>query len=170
MFFARSFFGGLVFMMCATAVRLPHARRLQVEIDYAIELELQQDDLSSLLADDNANMSEVENSLSLALDAGLHNAAEQMSSGDFSTQLAESVNEPLAPAYSRGPLCACSCRDDYVGNYCQMAPAYQVSGVSMSEFDGIYSRMDTSHLCNGKPLYENVDSNLIRSLLRHPVC
>jgi hypothetical protein len=73
-----------------------HARRLQVEIDYAIELELQEEDLSALLADDNANASALDSSLQAQLDARMNAAAALMTGGNFSAMLAESVNEAAA--------------------------------------------------------------------------
>ena len=78
-----------------------HARRLQVEIDYEIELELQEDDLSALLGDDNANASALDSSLQATLDARLAAAAATMTSSNFTQALAASVNEAAAEM-SRG--------------------------------------------------------------------
>lgn len=72
------------------------ARRLQVDIDYAIELELQESDLSALLADGNANASALDASLAATLDARMAAAAAMMTGGNFTTMLAASVNEAQA--------------------------------------------------------------------------
>lgn len=73
-----------------------HNRRLQVEVDYAIELELQEEDLSALLGDDNANASALDSSLQSALDQRMAAAAALMTGEDFTSLLAENVNQAAA--------------------------------------------------------------------------
>jgi hypothetical protein len=50
--------------------------------------------------------------------------------------------------------CGCSCSGDFVGDLCQLAPAYVVSGAARSRYDGQYYRLDLPAECNGKPVYE----------------
>eukprot|EP01043_Picozoa_sp_COSAG02_P012582 COSAG02_NODE_488_length_21256_cov_9.406579_1_plen_376_part_00 len=55
---------------------------------------------------------------------------------------------------SSGGQCECSCQDSYVGDFCQMAPAYRIDGAARSEYDGTYYRMTGAAQCNGKPMYQ----------------
>eukprot|EP01043_Picozoa_sp_COSAG02_P055964 COSAG02_NODE_6566_length_3494_cov_11.517983_3_plen_474_part_00 len=48
--------------------------------------------------------------------------------------------------------CGCNCSDSYVGETCQFAPAYAISGSERSQFNGRYERMAAAE-CNGKPVY-----------------
>lgn len=210
MFFSRSFFGGLVFMMCATAVHSQLAPAYRVSgishgfdgVYYRINGDqcngkpvyhlggstegyvlFQPDDGSYWKLDDEEFATNCEGggyvdshgSCARSPDgggcAGRWKSVFGSCGDDWCTEPALTVQAlncaaacgvhgAPAPA-SRGPVCSCICQDDYVGSYCEMAPAYQVSGVSESLFDGIYSRMDRSHLCNGKNVYEHADSDIV---------
>ena len=47
---------------------------------------------------------------------------------------------------------SCTCSDGYVGDYCQLAPAYVITGAADAKYDGRYERLATE--CSGKPVYQ----------------
>ena len=65
--------------------------------------------------------------------------------------------------------CECSCRDDYLGAFCDLAPAYVVSGATAQLYNGRFTPMkgedddgssgggagSGAMSCNGKPVYSN---------------
>ena len=55
------------------------------------------------------------------------------------------------PGFCGGVSCS-ACYDGFVGVFCQLAPAYIVSGANQSQFDGRYERLAAE--CSGKPVYQ----------------
>jgi hypothetical protein len=53
---------------------------------------------------------------------------------------------------SCGSVSCATCADDFVGEFCQLAPAYVISGATNEDYNGRYQRNHTAQ-CNDKPIY-----------------
>ena len=55
-----------------------------------------------------------------------------------------------------GASCACRCYDDFVGIFCQLAPAYIVSNAAQGILNGRYERLADAECgaLHGKPVYQ----------------
>ena len=61
------------------------------------------------------------------------------------------ANNGTAIGSCGGVSCA-TCADGFEGEFCQLAPAYIISGAADDTYDGRYERLAAE--CNGKPVYQ----------------
>ena len=64
-----------------------------------------------------------------------------------------------ADAIVIGAPCSCICSDNYLGDRCQLAPAYTISGATRPQLNGLYSRLSAE--CNDKPIHKMDGSEYI---------